>query len=136
MEQYISNIKKNERLIFIVLPIVMAVIFAFFPIIDIYGKATANGLQLIFGGKSGGLGKFFAIMPLLLPVVAIVLQFITVELPAKIASCFNVIWTALSLFFILLMAVALPRGVTLAWGGYLYCLFGIAGIVSYFLVKR
>lgn len=136
MNQYIDTLRKNERLIFIALPILMAVIFAFFPIADIFGKATANGLKLIFSSKGFGLGRLCAILSLLLPIAAVVLQFVAIQLPAKVAARYNVIWSAVSLFVILLLTVTFPDGVSLAWGGYLYCLLAAVSMAVDILLKR
>lgn len=136
MNQLIFTVRNNERLIFLTLPILMAVIFAFFPVADIYGKITANGLKLIFSGKGFGFGKLCATLSLVLPVAAVVLQFVSIELPARVASGFNIIWAGASLFFAVLMTMTFPNGVSLAWGGYLYCLLAIACIVLDLLPRR
>lgn len=136
MEELIKIIRKNERWILLALPILMAVVFAFLPMADVFGKTTANGVKLIFDGNGLGFGRFCATMSLLLPIAAIVLQFVTVALPPQVANRFNLIWAGGSLIFIVLMAIALPAGVSLAWGGYIYCLLAIAGIAIDFLPKQ
>ncbi len=135
MGEFIKTIKKNERLIFIALPILMAVIFAFLPMVDVFDKATGNGIKLIFEGKGLGFARFCATMSLLLPIIAAVLQFVKVELPVSIKNSFNLIWTAASLVFVVLTAIALPDGVTLTWGAYLYILLAIGGIAMNCLPK-
>ncbi len=136
MDELIKIIRKNERLIFIALPILMAVIFALLPIADVFGKATANGFKLIFDGKGLGFGRFCAALALLLPIAAAVLQFVKVNLPAQIETRFNLIWAGASLVFAVLMAIAFPEGISLAWGGYIYCLLAVVGIAFDFLPKR
>lgn len=136
MEELIKTIRKNERLIFLVLSILMAVIFAFLPIADVLGKVTANGCKIIFNGNGLGFGRFCAALALLIPIAAVVLQFVTVKLPAQIETWFNLIWTGASLVFAVLMAIAFPHGVTLAWGGYVYCLLAVAGIAINLIPKR
>lgn len=136
MDELTKAIRKNEKLLFLGIPIVMAVLFAFFPVADIYGKASAIGIKLVFNGNGLGVSRLFAIVALLLPIIALVVQVATIELPEKLKSNFNVIWTVGSLVFIVLMAIAFPRGVTLAWGGYLYCLFAILGIVVNLMQKQ
>ena len=136
MKQYIDFAGRNERLIFIVLPILMTIIFAFFPIVDILGKASVNGVKLVFSGKGFGIGRLFATVALLLPIAALVVQFLAVRLPDKIASRFNIVWTGASLLFVVLMAISLPSGVSLAWGAYIYCLLAVTGIAVDLMLKR
>lgn len=136
MEDLIKTIRKNERLIFIALPILMAVVFAFLPVVDVLGKATANGIKIIFDGKGLGFGRFCAALALLLPIAAAVLQFVKVDLPAQVKTRFNLIWTGGSFVFAVLMAIAFPQGVSLAWGGYIFCLLAIVGIAIDFKLKR
>ncbi len=136
MEDFIKTIRKNERLIILLLPILMAVVFAFFPVADVFGKATANGIKIIFDGKDLGFGRFCATLALLLPIAAVVLQFVKVNMPTQVETWFNPIWAGASLVFAVLMAIAFPQGVSLAWGGYIYCLLAIAGIAIDLLPKR
>lgn len=128
MDDLIKAIRKNERLIFLVLPILMAAIFAFLPIADVFGKSTANGIKIVFDGKGLGFGRFCATLALLLPIAALVLQFVKVNLPAQIETWFNLIWTGASLVSAVLMVIVLPEGISMAWGGYVYCLLAIVGI--------
>lgn len=128
MDDLIKAIRKNERLIFLVLPILMAAIFAFLPIADVFGKSTANGIKIIFDGKGLGFGRFCATLALLLPIAALVLQFVKVNLPAQIETWFNLIWTGASLVSAVLMVIVFPEGISMAWGGYVYCLLAIVGI--------
>lgn len=136
MDELLKTIRKNERLIFFVLPILMAVVFAFLPIADVFGKVTANGIKLIFDGKGFGFGRFCATLALLLPIAVVVLQFVKINLPAQIETWYNLIWAGASLVFAVLMAFAFPEGVSLAWGGYLYCLLAIVGIAIDIMPKR
>lgn len=128
MDDLIKAIRKNERLIFLVLPILMAAIFAFLPIADVFGKSTANGIKIVFDGKGLGFGRFCATLALLLPIAALVLQFVKVNLPAQIETWFNLIWTGASLVSAVLMVIVFPEGISMAWGGYVYCLLAIVGI--------
>lgn len=136
MEEFIKTIRKNERLIFIALSILMAAIFALMPISDVFGKATVNGIKMIFDGTGLGFARLCATLALLLPIAAVVLQFVKVNLPAAAEARFNLIWSGSSLILMVLMAVSLPQGVSLAWGGYVYCLLAIVGIAIDFLPKR
>lgn len=136
MDNLINTIRKNERLILLVLPILMAAIFAFLPIADVFGKTTANGIKIIFDGKGLGFGRFCATLSLLLPIAAVVLQFVKINLPVQVETWFNLIWAGASLVFAVLMVIAFPQGVSLAWGGYIYCLLAIAGIAIDLLPKR
>lgn len=135
MEQNNNSLKANAGTIFLALPILMAVIFAFCPIADVFGKATFNGLKLAFGSKGYGFGSFCAFMSLLLPIAAIIFRFVTVKLPDKIEARFNTIWAAASIIFILLLTVTFPNGISLAWGGYIYILLAIACIVGDYKLK-
>ncbi len=135
MDELIKVVRKNGRMILIVLPILMAAIFALLPVADVLGKTTANGLKVIFDGEGLGFGRFCAIMALLLPIAAAVLQFVKVELPAAVESRLNLIWSAASLVFVVMMAIAFPEGVSLAWGAYIYCLLAMAGIAFDFMPK-
>lgn len=136
MDKLLNTIRQNEGIILTVLPILMAVIFAFFPVADVLGKTTANGVKLIFDGKGLGFARLCATIALLVPLAAAVLQFVRTGLPATAASNFSAIWPAASLVFAVLMAIAFPKGVALAWGGYLYCVLAIAGICIRFVPKR
>lgn len=136
MDKLIKTIRENEKIVLLILPIMMALIFAFLPIADVFGKTTANGIKIVFDGKGLGFSRLCATLVLLLPIFAVMLQFVKIKLPAVIESRFNFIWAAASLIFVVLMAIAFPQGVSLTWGGYIYCLLAVAGIGIDLMPKR
>lgn len=128
MNDILKTLEKNKRTAFIVLAALMFVFFAFCPAVDIAGKATANGMKVIFDGKGLGFSRFLSVLVALAPLCGLVLQFVKISVTDKIRENVNLIWPALSFILIVLLGIALPDAIALAWGSYLYLVLAAAGM--------
>ncbi len=136
MNDFMKQLENNWRTIYIVLPVLMFVFFALCPAFDLLGKTTANGLKIVFDGKGLGLSRLLTVLLVLVPVCGLLLQFFTINALAKFQAKLNLIWTATALALIILLAIALPTGVSFAWGSYLYFLLAAAGVAFEYIGQK
>lgn len=127
-----TQINTNRRNIIIGLA---ALMFLFFALINAISVLIVgfNGFQVVFSSILSGLGvaRFFAILLILLPIVIVVDEFINFKekLPAQLKEYFGTCMFGLSIVLTIIFAISLPLGTSLGWGGILYILFALAGIL-------
>lgn len=129
MKEFLKTIEDNRRLCFIIAAALMIVFFAFCPAVDVMGKATANGLKVVFDGSGLGFSRFVSTLMLIAPIVVIVAQFVKIKTPAAMNVTLEDGCFIAGIVFFVLLAVALPKGITLAFGSYLYFVAAILGLV-------
>lgn len=124
MNDLATKIEKNKGIIILCLSVLMFIFFAFCPAFDILGKAKASGFELVFDGKGAGFSRILSALMLIVPIVAIVGQFTSLKLKVNFDTiCFL---SAFILGFIL--TVALPSGISFAWGAWCYMILALLGL--------
>lgn len=127
MNEIIKTIEKNKDLIIVATACLMFILFGFCSAVDVAGKAQAGGLKMVFNGRGLGFSRFLSAVVLMIPILIIVNHFVNLNLNGKLKEHFNAICFAAGLVCILLLAIALPEHVTLAWGSWIYLLLAAAG---------
>lgn len=131
MEELKQIIAKNRMPIFVALSALLFILVAFCPVIDILGKATANGFQVIFKSKGLGISRFWCVIMLLAPVATLALSFID----RKGKEVLPFIFFGAAFVCALLFAVCLPDGASMAFGSILYLLLSLVAAAAAFLDK-
>lgn len=126
MNDIIKSIQKNKNLIIILLAVLMFLFFAI-SAVDVAGKAQAGGFKVLFDGAGLGFSRFLSAVIIIVPVLIVLSNFVNFNLSGKLKENFNAICFVAGLISCILMAIALPFQITLAWGGWLYILFAAAG---------
>lgn len=135
MNDFITKIQQNKRIVTIVIAALMLVFFTLCSAIDIAGKAQVNGLQLIFKGKGLGFARFVSLLMVLVPIFAIVAQFVDIKLKKELKDNLSGICFAASVALALTLAACLGSGISLAWGSWFYMLTAIAGVLVSYIHK-
>lgn len=135
MNDIIKSVKTNKQLVLIIVAAMMFVFFALCSAIDIAGKAQANGLKVLFQGRGLGFSRFLSFIIMIVPVLVIVSNFINLNLKGKLKENFNTICFAAGFVSCLLMAIVLPKNITLSWGGWLYFILAAGGTAISHLVN-
>lgn len=128
MNDIIKIIEKNKSTIIVAIAVLMFIFFGCFSAIDVAGKAQAGGLKVLFQGKGLGFSRFLSGIILIVPILIILNTFVNLKLSGKIKEHFNAICFFAGFMFCILLAIALPSQITLAWGSWLYFIFAICGI--------
>lgn len=127
MNDIIKTIEKNKGLIIVAIAALMFIFFAC-SAVDVAGKAQAGGFKVLFNGKGLGFSRFLSAIILIVPIAIVVGRFVNFNLSGELKEHFNTICFVTGFVACLLMAVVLPQGISLAWGGWLYVLLALAGI--------
>lgn len=106
----------------------MFVFFGLCSAVDVAGKAQAGGLKVLFDGEGLGFSRFLSAIIIVIPILIIAGNIVNLKLSGKLKEHFNAICFAAGLICCLLLTIALPQYVSLAWGGWLYILLSITGI--------
>ena len=128
MNEFIKTIEKNKTLVIIGLAVLMFVFFGLCSAVDVAGKAQANGLKVLFEGKGLGFSRFLSALIIIIPLLIIAGNFFNLKLSGKLKEHFNAICFAAGFICCLLLTIALPQHISLAWGSWLYILLSITGI--------
>jgi hypothetical protein len=72
MDDLLKQIKQYKEPLVIGLAILMLIFYGFCPVIDILGKAKANGLKVLFEGSGLGFSRFLSLLILLAPLLVVV----------------------------------------------------------------
>lgn len=126
MDDIIKTIEKNKTAIIIALAVLMFIFFAI-SAVDVAGKAQAGGFKVLFDGSGLGFSRFLSAIILIVPILLVLGNFINFNMSGKLKENFNAICFVAGLACCLLMAIALPQNITVAWGGWLYILLAAAG---------
>lgn len=133
MEEITLFIDKNKRAIGLTTMALMFIFFTFCPSFDVLGKVKMNALELVFKNSGAGFSKILAALMMLLPLLHIIAQFVVIKpIEDKKDKLLKICPLVCFLLGILLMIV-LPKGVTLAWGTYLYLILAILLYATNFL---
>lgn len=130
MDELIKTVRQNKTSIVIALAIIMFVAFGFCPAIDVVGKAKINGLKVLFEGSGLGFARFLSILVLLAPMLVVLSKSVDLKLTGKLSENLGTLCFLAGIVLCLLFAVALPSGISLAWGSWLYMLAAIFGIAA------
>lgn len=126
MNDIIKTIEKNKSLIIIALAVLMFIFFAV-SAVDVAGKAQAGGFKVLFDGSGLGFSRFLSGIILIIPVLIVVNAFFKIDLTGKLKENFNAICFVTGFISCVLMIIALPDYISLAWGAWLYMLLAAAG---------
>ncbi|WP_278671316.1 hypothetical protein [Leyella stercorea] len=127
MDDLLKQIKQYKEPLVIGLAILMLIFYGFCPVIDILGKAKANGLKVLFEGSGLGFSRFLSLLILLAPLLVVVGKPISTKLTGMLKDNLCIICFLAGIVLCLLFAVVLPNGVSPAWGCWLYILAGVLG---------
>lgn len=127
MEQLIKTIEKNRTLLIIAVAVLMFIFFGFFSAVDIAGKAQANGMKVLFQGKGLGFSRFLSALLLIVPLLIVAARLVDFKLPDKVKENFDALCFVAGAVLCLIFAAALPTGIKLAWGSWIYIVLSIAG---------
>lgn len=127
MDDLIKFIDKYKNRI---VPVTACLMFIFFAVsaIDIAGKAQAGGLKVLFNGRGLGFSRFLSGILLIIPILIILDKFVNLKSGDKIKEHFDSICFAAGFIICILLAIALPQHITLAWGSWLYILLSLCGV--------
>ncbi len=129
MEELKQIIEKNRMPVFVALSALLFIFVAFCPIVDVMGKASANGFEVLFDGKGMGFSRFLTFLMIVLPLGAAALNFIDRKGKEKWPlMCFGACFVIGILF-----SLVLPQYVSTAFGIYLYLLVSLAAAGAAYL---
>ena len=115
MDELIKTVRQNKTPIVIALAILMFVAFGFCPAIDVAGKAKIDGSGL-------GFSRFLSVLIFLAPMFVVLNNSVNLKLTGKLSEHFCTLCFVAGVVLCLLFAVALPSGISLSWGSWLYML--------------
>lgn len=124
MDELIKTVRQNKTTIVIALAILMFVAFGFCPAIDVAGKAKINGLKVLFEGSGLGFSRFLSVLIFLAPMFVVLNKSVNL----KLSEHFCMLCFVAGVVLCLLFAIALPSGISLSWGSWLYMLISLLGI--------
>lgn len=124
MDELIKTVRQNKTSIVIALAILMFVAFGFCPAIDVAGKAKINGLKVLFEGSGLGFSRFLSVLIFLAPMFVVLNNSVNLKLSEHFCTLCFIAGVVLCLLF----AIALPSGISLSWGSWLYMLISLLGI--------
>lgn len=116
MDDLLKQIKQYKEPLVIGLAILMLIFYGFCPVIDILGKAKANGLKVLFEGSGLGFSRFLSLLILLAPLLVIVGKPISAKLTGMLKDNLCIICFLAGIVLCLLFAVVLPNGVLTGLG--------------------
>ena len=116
MDDLLKQIKQYKEPLVIGLAILMLIFYGFCPVIDILGKAKANGLKVLFEGSGLGFSRFLSLLILLAPLLVVVGKPISAKLTGMLKDNLCIICFLAGIVLCLLFAVVLPNGVSPSWG--------------------
>lgn len=125
MDDFKRFFYQYSQAIFIPLAVILFIFAAFCPIMDIFGKETANGLKIIFEGNGLGFCRFAATMMVLFPIGTAILSIIK---PNNNGALAPLVGFALCFISAIAYVMALPDMVTIKWGAGFYMFFSFIGI--------
>lgn len=132
MNDLISYIEKNRRMLLGALAVAMLVVFALCPAADVVGKTKVSGFELVFKAKNIGFSRIVAIFMFLVPLLIILVDMFGIASLKKLKGNQTGICFIAGFVLALLLALTMPSGVSLAWGSWIYILLSLAGAaVSY-----
>lgn len=135
MNDFVSFAAKNKTLLNLVSAVLLLVFFSFCPICDILGKATFNGFELVFDGKGMGFLRFLGAMMMLVPLFQLIVVCIYIPALKPHKELLMLICPIVCLVLALLLAMNAPKGLSIAWGAYLYMIVAVASSIINYLVK-
>lgn len=133
MEELTLFINKNKRAIALTVMGLMFLIFTFCPSFDILGKIKANALELVFNDSGAGFVKILAALMMLLPLLYIIVQFVEIKAVEPNKGSLLKICPLVCFLLGVLTMIVLPKGVSFAWGGYVYLILALLLYATNFL---
>lgn len=127
MNDLIKTIEKNKKLIIIAVAILMFIFFGLCSAVDVAGKAQANGFKVLFDGKGLGFSRLLSAIILIAPILVVIGNFVNFNLNGKLKENFNAICFVVGFIACIIMSIALPEHISLAWGGWIYALLAACG---------
>ncbi len=82
---------------------------------------------MLFNGSGLGFSRFLTAIILIIPILIVAGSFLDLNLGGKLKEHFNTICFGAGFVCCLLLAIALPEHVNLAWGSWLYALLSVGG---------
>lgn len=107
--------------------VLMFVLVGFCPAVDVAGKAQIGGFKVLFEGRGLGFSRFLSALILIVPILVVAGKFVNFNLPANIKENFDTLCFIAGFILCLIFAMALPNGISLAWGGWLYVILAVFG---------
>lgn len=128
-----EELKKNRQVIFIALAALAFVFMAFCPAVDVMGKAKVNGFKYVFDCDGAGFSRFLLLLNLLVPIAIVILS--AIEKPEK--PCDKQVLALFATGFVLafITLIAMTKGVSFAWGSWLYVILSAAGAVAAYITS-
>lgn len=127
MDDLIKTVEKHRALFVMAIAVLMFVLVGFCPAVDVAGKAQAGGFKVLFEGRGLGFSRFLSALILIVPILVVAGKFVNFKLPANIKENFDTLCFIAGFILCLIFAMALPNGISLAWGGWLYVILAVFG---------
>lgn len=127
-----EDLKKNKLIVYIVVAALAFIFIAFCPAADIMGKAKVNGFNYVFQGEGLGFSRFLMFLVLIAPIVAAV--FAAIAKPEKPTDKLVGICFAAGFVLAIITLIAMPTGVSFAFGAWLYVIFSLIGAAASFVI--
>lgn len=121
-----EDLKKNQKIIFLVLGIIAFVLVAFCPAVDLMGKGSVNGFKFVFQADGLGFSRILMFFFLLLPLLGGIYAYITPE--EKWGKNVLYLFCAAAVLGLITL-IALPTGCSFAfssWLGLILCVVAVA----------
>lgn len=126
MNEFIKAIETNKKFLLLIIAILMFIFFAI-SAIDVAGKVQAGGFRVLFKGTGLGFARFLSGIILIVPILVVTANFVNFNLSGKLKENFNAICFVVGFIACIIMVIALPDHITLAWGGWIYALLAAGG---------
>lgn len=127
MDDLIKTVEKHRALFVMAIAVLMFVLVGFCSAVDVAGKAQAGGFKVLFEGRGLGFSRFLSALILIVPILVVAGKFVNFNQPANIKENFDTLCFIAGFILCLIFAMALPNGISLAWGGWLYVILAVFG---------
>ena len=127
MDDLIKTVEKHRALFVMAIAVLMFVLVGFCSAVDAAGKAQAGGFKVLFEGRGLGFSRFLSALILIAPILIVAGKFVNFKLSASIKENFDALCFIAGFILCLIFAMALPNGISLAWGGWLYVILAVFG---------
>ena len=128
-----DQLKKNQKVVFIVLGLLAFIFVAFMPAVDLMGKGTVNGFKFAFEAEGAGFSRFLMFLMILGPIAGGALAVAVPE--NKWGKNMLLIFGCTAIIGLITM-IALPTGCSFAVGSWLSFIVSIAAAVLAYMLTQ
>lgn len=134
MNEVKNQIEQLKTPIIIGIAVLMFIFFGFCDAVGAGGK-TINGFQLVFKAEGFGFSRFIGLLLLILPIIAILEKFIDFGMQKSMKASLSAIIFVAAFLLAIILSPALPMGISIAWGTWVYMFLAVVGIIINYLHK-